>query len=118
MKPPTINDLVGIWECQGFLKPIKNADGDEVSPGDLILKSNKGFSVRNFPVSEPLRMIEKVGRWDLLDPSITPHGVYSVDLDGFFLALYRRGDKLVLHYPVDVLKGISVEYVKLVKTEK
>lgn len=118
MKTPVINDLVGVWECQGFSKREKNKVGNEMNPGNLILQSNRTYIAQKFPVSDPLRMIEKNGRWDLLDPSITPSGVCSVELDGNFLSLYRRGDKLVLRYPVDVLEGISVEYVKWVKREK
>ena len=112
MNLPAVEDLAGEWECQGGLRGAKVAIGNGMKPGNLILRSNRICIAQNFPEPHPLRLIEKSGPWDLLDPTRTPSGVCSVELDGTFLSLHHRGDKLVLHYPVDVLEGISVEYVK------
>ncbi len=84
MTLPAVEDLDGVWECQGFSKQTKVAMGNEIKPGNLVLRRDGAYRVQNCPVSDPLRMIEKSGRWDLLDPTITPSGVSSVELNGTF----------------------------------
>lgn len=78
MNLPAIDDLVGAWECQGGIRGAKAGTGNEVKPGDLILRSNRVYITQNFPESDPLRMTEKSGRWTLVDPSMTPSGMCSV----------------------------------------
>ncbi len=115
MTLPSIEKLEGVWESQGFSKKAQAAIGRDVKPGNLVLQRSGSYNVQNFPVAEPLRMIEKSGQWELLDPTITPSGMCSVDLGGIFLSLHRRGDKFVLRYPIDVVEGFALEYVKSTK---
>lgn len=115
MTLPSMEKLEGVWESQGFSKREQATFGREARPSHLVLRRHGAYSVEKFPVAEPLRMIEKSGRWELLDPSMTPSGMCSVELGGVFLSLHRRGDKFVLRYPIDVEQGFALEYVKSAK---
>ncbi len=63
-------------------------------------------------MSEPMRLVEKGGPWELLDPTMTPSGSCSILLNDVFLSIRKRGDQLVLHYPIDVLEDHSADYVR------
>lgn len=112
MTLPDREALVGTWECQPYPKRTQQALGKASALGQLVLDQDGSYTATNFPMKHPLRLYESRGHWELLDPTITPSGVCSIQLEGAFLSIRRRGDRLVLHYPIDVLEDYSAEYLK------
>lgn len=109
---PKVNEMVGTWECEALPKRTEAAIGSRLLLGEIVLKGDGKYSVSGFPISDPLRLINRRGTWNLIDPSMTPSGVASIELDGVFLSIRRRGDRYVLYYPIDVLQGYSAEYMQ------
>lgn len=112
MSLPRLEDLAGEWECEELPRRTEAAIGKASVLGKLVLNRGGSYSVKNFPVADPMRLIDASGQWTLLDPTMTPSGVCSIELDGCFLALRRRGDRFVLRYPIDVLQGYFAEYIQ------
>jgi hypothetical protein len=110
MTLPNKEDLIGTWECQPLPKRTLQALGK--APSSLRLNRGGSFYAERFPMTEPLRLEETGGPWVLRDPTITPSGSCSIELKDVFLSLRKRGDQLVLHYPIDVLEGYSAEYIR------
>jgi hypothetical protein len=110
MTLPDKEDLIGTWECQPLPKRTLQALGR--APSSLRLNRGGSFYAERFPMTEPLRLEETGGPWVLRDPTITPSGSCSIELKDVFLSLRKRGDQLVLHYPIDVLEGYSAEYIR------
>jgi len=110
MTLPNKEDLIGTWECQPLPKRTLQALGK--APSSLRLNRGGSFYAERFPMSEPLRLEETGGPWVLRAPTITPSGSYSIELKDVFLSIRKRGDQLVLHYPIDVLEGYYAEYIR------
>lgn len=113
MSLPRVEDLAGNWECKELPKRTQAAIGMASKLGPLVLERGGRYSVTKFPLSDPLRLADRKGQWSLLDPTMTPSGACSVELDGVFLSIYRRGNKFILRYPIDVIEGYSSEYTKM-----
>jgi hypothetical protein len=110
MTMPNKEELIGTWECEPLPKRTLEALGK--APSQLKLNRGGSFHAEIFPMSEPMRLVEKGGPWELLDPTMTPSGSCSIELNGVFLSIRKRGDQLVLHYPIDVLEGHSADYIR------
>ena len=82
------------------------------APSELRLNRGGSFYAESFPKSDPMRLVEVGGPWVLRDPTTTPSGTCSLEMDGEFLSIRKRGDQLVLHYPIDVLEGHSTDYIR------
>ncbi len=108
---PAKSELVGLWKCKqlpkGFLKSIGNLASVECS---IQFNTNGSFVAKSIPHRDPHRLIDLQGTWRMLDPSMTPSGKWSVEINGTFLRLVRRGGKLVLKQSIDVLNGYEAEY--------
>lgn len=107
---PDKEDLIGTWECQPLPKRTLQALGK--APSSLRLNRGGSFYAERFSMTEPLRLEETGGPWVLRDPNTTPRGAYSIELKGVFLSIRKRGDQLVLVYPIDVLEGYEAEYIR------
>jgi len=110
MTLPNKEELIGTWECQPLPRRTLQALGK--APSELRLNRGGSFYAERFPKSDPMRLVETGGPWVLLDPTITPSGSCSIEMDGEFLSISKRGDQLVLHYPIDVISGHSAEYIR------
>jgi hypothetical protein len=112
MTLPNKEELIGTWECQPL--PGRTLQALGKVPSQLRLNRGGSFYAENFPMSEPMRLVEMGGPWVLRDPTRTPSGSYAIELNGngLFLSIRKRGDQLVLHYPIDVLEGHDAEYIR------
>jgi len=110
MTLPDKEDLIGTWECQPLPKRTLQALGK--APSSLRLNRGGSFYAERFPMTEPLRLEETGGPWVLRAPTITPSGAYSIELKDVFLSIRKRGEQLVLRYPIDVLEGYDAEYIR------
>ena len=110
MTLPDREDLIGTWECQPLTQRTLQALGR--APSSLQLNRGGSFHAERFPKSEPLRLVESSGPWVLRDATLTPSGTCAIEMDGEFLSIRKRGDQLVLHYPIDVLEGHDAEYIR------
>lgn len=68
------------------------------------------FAAKSIPIRDPHRLADLAGKWDILDPSMTPSGKWSVEIDGTFLRLARQGGNLMLMQSIDVLADYRAEY--------
>lgn len=110
MTLPDKEDLIGTWECQPLPKRTLQALGG--APSSLRLNRGGSFYAGRFPMTEPLRLEETGGPWALRAPALTPSGSCSIELKDVFLTIRKRGDQLVLVYPIDVLEGCEAEYLR------
>jgi|GEM_PF-1977798 len=108
---PAATELVGLWKCKklpdGFLK---SAGGPVLVECSIQFNLDGTFVAKSLPERDPYRLADSIGKWDILDPSKTPSGEWSVEIDGTFLRFARRGGKLLLKQSIDVLAGYRAEY--------
>jgi hypothetical protein len=109
---PPHSDLVGTWVWDSVPGNLKSATDSIPKTGALVLNSDGTYTANGFPLRSPLRFVNRSGNWEVIDGSMTPSGKYSIEMDGIFLSIRRRGDRFVLHHAVDVLNDYRVDYVK------
>ena len=112
---PAPNEIVGVWECKefpaGFLREVGNAVGTRVS--QIVIRDDGTCTASKFPQRTPYRFIDAAtSSWTLIDPSMTPSGVWSVEFDGNFLQCRRAGKHLQLRYFISGKDEYSVNYKK------
>ncbi|MBE7494822.1 MAG: hypothetical protein HS117_07745 [Verrucomicrobiaceae bacterium] len=110
---PAKTELVGVWECTEFSARFLQQLG--IPPGTLTsrieIREDGGCAATKFPVDEPYRLVELPSPgWRLVDPSMTPSGTWSLELDGHFLNCRRDGETLVLRHPFGVLAGYRIDF--------
>ena len=110
---PKITDLVGKWKCETLPHEfLKSAGVSSVAVSNIIFNADGTYIASSFPQSSPHRLQDTSGKWVIVDPSMTPSGKWSIEVDGNFLQLKRKGDSLFIHQAIDVLNAYNAEFEK------
>ncbi|MFN0075873.1 MAG: hypothetical protein ACKVY0_05310 [Prosthecobacter sp.] len=108
---PANSELLGLWTCKQLpAKFLKNIGSPASVVSSIQLNGDGSFTAQSIAKRSPDRLTDLQGKWSIVDPSMTPSGKWSVEIDGYFFRLARKGGKLVLEQSIDVLKGYEAEF--------
>jgi hypothetical protein len=111
---PRRSEVIGEWECSelpdGF---IREAGSKIANPTSKIsIREDGSLSASNFPVRSPYRFVDINCVWGLSDPSITPSGTWSVEMQGHHLQCRRQSKELVLRLTISGKDNYFAYYKK------
>lgn len=110
---PSAAEVVGEWRSTELpAEFLKNVGAPATTASVIQLNTDGSFSARSFPQRSPPRLSDLTGSWVISDPSITPTGTWSIELNGVFLQLRKQGGELVLRHSIDVLNEYRTDYKK------
>jgi hypothetical protein len=106
--------VVGIWECRNFPKELSVKLGlKRHIDSKLEINSDGSFSVSNFPVRSPYKLIPiHSGSWEILSGEMTPSGNDSIYIDGYFLTGSKRNGVKCLVYVISGKDDLKLFYFK------
>jgi hypothetical protein len=111
---PTKSDIIGEWECSelpdGFIREAGSKIANPISK--IFIREDGSLSASNFPVRSPYRFVDMNCVWGLSDPSRTPSGTWSVEMQGHYLQCRRQGKELVLCLTISAQYYYFAEYKK------
>lgn len=118
-KQPSINEVVGIWECSEFPSTLlkETGVGSGMITSRIEFRRDGSCTATHFPQRSPYKFINVgVASWELIDPSMTPSGSWSIEFSGNFLQCRDDGGSLVLRYLVSGKDEISIDYKRVAQT--
>jgi hypothetical protein len=115
---PLRSEVIGVWECAdfpaGFLKEVGVTPG--IVRSRITIYDSETCTATAVPQRTPYRFINVTNvSWELLDPSRTPSGSWSLEFDGLHFQCRREDGNLVLRYLISGKDRYSVDYKR---TEK
>lgn len=108
---PQDREVVGVWKCKQLPEDFLRRAGESAAVVSSITFNADGtFVAKSFPDRDPYRLRDFQGNWHVTDPSMTPAGKWSVEIEGKFLRFARRGSKLVLKQLIDAIYEYGAEF--------
>lgn len=110
---PARAELIGEWQSTGLPSGfVRDVGSDAGASSTLSIHDNGSFTARFFPQRSPYRYIDFTGAWELADPSVTPSGSWSIEVQGNHLQCRSEDGQLVLRYTISGKDNYLVEYKK------
>ncbi len=111
---PKRTEITGDWECTDFPNSfVTKVGGSGVEPvGTISIRDDGSIAASNFPDRDPYRFVDITGAWELVNPSITPSGLWSVEFQGNHLQCYRNSGQLILRYTISGKDEYFADYKK------